>query len=329
MSLSRRETSTLAVTTATAAATMACLSVHDTFEEKKAETKSMSSLSSSSSPPYSNASLAKRFGVDVFSASVTALALSPFVTTIDKSVAAWRSGRSPDIMSTVRRGVAELFTKPIRYVARKEFLFVWGIYTATYATANLAMSTSMMYGKQKREDAAVTTFAATTAVNIPASVMQDRFFTRWFGATRPKPLPLGSYGLFGARDAMTVLASFSLPHIVADHYANGNEERRNEIFVKAQVVCPVAIQLISTPLHVIGLHMYNSPDATLAERVGEVKRSYTKTAFMRFCRILPAFGIAGVLNNGLRDYGEQTFLPENMRLDGLEIENEARYAQSM
>lgn len=195
-------------------------------------------------------SLTKRFGVDFFAATVTALALSPFVTTIDKSVAAWRSGRSKNIMSTVRRGVFEMFTKPHRYIARKEFLFVWGVYTATYATANCVMSGSMMLGKQKREDAALTTFAATTMVNIPGSVMQDRFFTRWFGAQTPKPLHFGSYSCFAVRDALTVLASFSLPHVIADYNSNGDDERRNEIFVKAQLICPVVIQLVSTPLHV-------------------------------------------------------------------------------
>lgn len=271
-------------------------------------------------------SLTKRFGVDFFSATVTAFALSPFVTTIDKSVAAWRSGRANDIMSTVRRGVVELFTKPHRYIARKEFLFVWGIYTATYATANCVLSASMMLGKQKRADAAVTTFAATTMVNVPGSVMQDRFFTRWFGTQTPKPLPFGSYGCFAVRDAMTVLASFSLPYLIADQCSNSDDERRNKIFVKAQLICPVIIQLFSTPLHIVGLHLYNSPGATLSERFGEIKRSYNKAAFMRICRILPAFGIAGVLNNGIRGWGEQLFLSENLWLEGLaqaaEIEDE-------
>ena len=57
--------------------------------------------------------VAKRFGVDVFAATVTAFALSPFVTTIDKSVASWRSGRAPNIMSTVRTGVRELLTRTL------------------------------------------------------------------------------------------------------------------------------------------------------------------------------------------------------------------------
>lgn len=70
-------------------------------------------------------------------------------------------------------------------------------------------------------------------------------------------------------------------------------------------------------VHVIGLHLYNSPGASLYERLVEVKRTYSKTAFMRICRILPAFGIAGVLNNWLRECGEQVFLDENLWLDEL------------
>jgi hypothetical protein len=116
---------------------------------------------------------------------------------------------------------------------------------------------------------------------------------------------------------MTVMASFSLPHLIADRYSGGDEAKRDDIFVKAQLVCPVAMQLISTPLHVVGLHLYNVPGATVTERLAEISKSYCKTAFMRICRILPAFGIAGVLNNGLRDWGEEKFLPMELRLDGL------------
>eukprot|EP00939_MAST-03C_sp_MAST-3C-sp1_P002735 g2735.t1 len=192
------------------------------------------------------------------------------------------------------------------------------------------MSTSMLRG-QDREEAAMTTFAATTAVNVPCSVAQDRFYTRWFGTQRPKPLPIGSYASFAARDAMTVLASFSLPHIIADYCANGDDKVRDSVFVKAQVICPVAMQLLSTPLHVVGLHLYNTPGASLTERLAEISRSYSKTAFMRICRILPAFGLAGVLNNSLRDWGEERFVPVGLRHDELaraaEEEDSGQYTE--
>ena len=51
----------------------------------------------------------------------------------------------------------------------------------------------------------------------------------------------------------------------------------------------------------------------MKERLAEISKSYNKTAFMRICRILPAFGIAGVLNNGLRSWGEDMLVPMELR----------------
>lgn len=71
----------------------------------------------------------------------------------------------------------------------------------------------------------------------------------------------------------------------------------------AQFVTPAAVQIFSTPLHLLGLDLYNRPGVAMggAEgRVGRVVRDWAKSAAARICRIVPAFGVGGVVNMKVR-----------------------------
>lgn len=71
----------------------------------------------------------------------------------------------------------------------------------------------------------------------------------------------------------------------------------------AQFITPAAVQLLSTPLHLLGLDLYNrsgvgvgGPDG----RAARVLRDWAKSAAARMCRIIPAFGVGGVVNTKVR-----------------------------
>jgi hypothetical protein len=68
----------------------------------------------------------------------------------------------------------------------------------------------------------------------------------------------------------------------------------------AQFVTPAAVQLVSTPLHLLGLDLYNRPDVRAGERVGRVLRDWGMSAVARICRFVPAFGVGGVVNTKVR-----------------------------
>merc|ERR1711998_247991 len=76
--------------------------------------------------------------------------------------------------------------------------------------------------------------------------------------------------------------------------------------VQAQLVCPCAMQFLSCPLHLYGLDLYNNPESsrTNAMRTSFITKEYLKTALARIGRILPAFGIGGVINKEVRAQGE-------------------------
>jgi hypothetical protein len=120
-----------------------------------------------------------------------------------------------------------------------------------------------------------------------------------FGLKPPSKLPISTYALFGSRDALTIAASFTIPPMMARSLQNQGYSEEFSLNA-AQLSCPVAIQLFSTPMHLTGLDLYNNPQHTTSERMAFVGREYVKSALARMCRIFPAFGIGGVLNRKLR-----------------------------
>ena len=58
--------------------------------------------------------------------------------------------------------------------------------------------------------------------------------------------------------------------------------------------------MFSTPLHLWGLDLYNRPGIRVTERVKRVVRDWGSSSVARMCRIVPAFGVGGVINGGMR-----------------------------
>lgn len=124
-----------------------------------------------------------------------------------------------------------------------------------------------------------------------------------FGTGDPKPMSVKSMGLFAARDSMTILASFSLPGIISAHMQRDMAVGKTTADTVAQLVTPVSMQIFNTPMHLLGLDIYNRPDANGVERRQFIQREYVKTVLARMARIFPAFGIGGVVNKYVRKTG--------------------------
>lgn len=100
---------------------------------------------------------------------------------------------------------------------------------------------------------------------------------------------------------MTIFASFNLPPLIApllplSHSVEAQISRASA----AQFLAPAAIQLVSTPLHLWGLDLYNRPSVIWKERVGRVSRDWLGSSLARMARVVPAFGVGGVVNGGVR-----------------------------
>ena len=240
---------------------------------------------------------ALHYAVDLSSALVASFAVSPFITIVDRSIIQNASGVMK-MGDSVKAGFLELGTKPHVFCRRPEFLMIWGVYAATYVTANTINTTCEVLDAPS----AWPRFLGTSVVNMYTCIRKDRNFTRLFGKGQPKPVPTPTYLLFVVRDSMTIGASFNAPQVMSAYMQDKGWSESNANFT-AQMVCPAAVQFLSTPLHLYGLDLYNNPSNDFPSRLSFIKAEYLKSVGGRIGRIGPAFGIGGVGNKFFRDMG--------------------------
>lgn len=147
-------------------------------------------------------------------------------------------------------------------------------------------------------------FIATSSVNMTLCILKDRAFARMFAATTvTRGMPKLSYLAFALRDSLTIAASFNAPRYLAawlDSLDHGWSP--NETSVAAQLFCPASVQIISTPLHLLGLDFFNRPNVSPSQRFSLIRAEYFKSTCARIVRIGPAFSIGGVGNAYLRSH---------------------------
>lgn len=239
--------------------------------------------------------VAKQLAIDVAAAATASFGVSPFITIVDRSIIENASG-ARRLTTALKVLSIDLIRNPFQFMRRREFLIVFGVYTATYASAN-AIDTIC---EATKTDKQMPTFIGTTAVNMTMCVAKDRAFTQMFGTIPPASFPLASIGLFAIRDALTVAASFNAPHVVAEKIQEQCSIENARATTISQLLCPAAVQLLSTPLHLIGLDLYNHPKSSISSRMVFLQREYVKSVAARIARIGPAFGIGGVGNRYCR-----------------------------
>lgn len=206
---------------------------------------------------------------------------------------------------SIQASVKQLLLRPHRFLTSRPFLLIYLLYGGTYLTAN---TLDTFKSTIDNKSASATTrgfakFSATSAANLSLCLYKDSQFTKMFGTVSARPIPPITYALFMTRDALTVFASFNLPPVVAPRLPISDDfaERYMSRASAAQFLIPASMQFISTPLHLFGLDLYNrNGDTTFMERLRKVRMDYFKSVLARMARIVPAFGLGGVVNNGMR-----------------------------
>ncbi|CAI5710607.1 hypothetical protein KXD40_006217 [Peronospora effusa] len=256
----------------------------------------MADISSEKNQSPGPAKLVKQLMVDTAAAMAASLGVAPFITIVDRAIIENASGARP-----LGRGIKELsisFLKnPLRFVGKREFHIVFGLYTATYMAANAVDSVC----EYIETDNQMPKFIGTTAVNMSLCIAKDRAFARMFGVIAPAAFPLASIGLFAVRDSMTCAASFNAPKVLAKKIEDNKLMDKSNAGTFAQLICPAAVQFISTPLHLLGLDLYNNKGHTMTQHASLVRREYVKSVLARVGRIGPAFGVGGVGNAYFRN----------------------------
>lgn len=241
---------------------------------------------------------------DVLAAAAASFCVAPMIAAVDQAIVQHAAGTST-MLQSVRGSIIEISTQPRHFVCKPAFLMIWGVYCGTYISANFITSAcdATNAGYETRHAAK---FVGVSLTNITLNVTKDRSFTRMFGVGKPRALPRASLAAFTTRDSMTVFTSFNLAPVAAEKLVEGGYLNHNTAITVAQLVCPVLVQWVSAPLHLIGLDMYNNQEGASAnkvlirERMKRVKENYVQTAIARSARIGPAFGLGALLNAPFR-----------------------------
>jgi len=196
---------------------------------------------------------------------------------------------------------------PHIFLTSRPFLLIFTLYTGTYLSANtLDTITSTFRNRSASSTTSGTSkFAATSAANLSLCLYKDSQFTRMFGAAKATKVPGTTYALFAVRDMLTIFASFNLPPLLAPMMplSEGMEKYVSKMSA-AQFLAPAAVQVASTPLHLLGLDLYNRPngkgEVSVKSRVTKVVKDWAPSCAFRIARIVPAFGVGGVVNTNVR-----------------------------
>ena len=126
--------------------------------------------------------------------------------------------------------------------------------------------------------------------------MKDKALAQRLGKGEERKFPVSSLGLFFIRDIIAIASAFTIPPIFGRFLAKKFDLSESMALKLAQLSSPVLIQLIGTPIHLMGLDLYNNPELTMKERLVHLKSIYWNSVILRMLRFLPAYGIGGVVN---------------------------------
>jgi hypothetical protein len=209
------------------------------------------------------------------------------------------------MIPSLQASFSALLFRPHQFLTSKPFALIFALYSGTYLMANTldTFKSTVQNKPATTVTSGAAKFIATSTANLSLCLYKDSQFTKIFGAVSPRPIPPVTYALFAARDCLTIFASFNLPPMIAPSLPlTEGMERYVSRASTAQFLAPAAIQLISTPFHLMGLDLYNrNGGTTLKQRFSKVRVDWLTSSFARMCRIVPAFGVGGVVNKNCRD----------------------------
>jgi hypothetical protein len=245
------------------------------------------------------------------------------LTTSNSSAIIEKASKGFPIRETITSCLKSMITKPGTFLTSTPFLLIYTLYSSTYLAANTIDTISSTLRNQSYDTVTPgpAKFITTTAVNMSICVYKDARFAKIFGpkpdgqgssspstchpkatATGPQ-IPKVSYSLFCLRDSITIFASFNVPPLIAPSIPDFIASTPSMKSAVAQFSCPALMQFVSTPMHLLGLDLFNrQPVGGLpwTDRVARIRRDYVPSCFARMGKIVPAYGIGGVVNVRMR-----------------------------
>ena len=245
---------------------------------------------------------------DVTAAAVAAAcsstAVAPFLMCVDRAVVAAAAGTAPggSLFRAIAGVAGEFVTKPKTAFAQPALWMVAGVYGGTYLAKNVSDVCIERRGlSESHKGANAAKFAATTACNMGGSILKDAAFAKLYGSAVAAVVLVSpaSYALFAARDCLTIGGAFVVPDALAAGLTRATGASRETAATVSQLVSPPLMQVLCTPMHLLSLSLINEPSATAAARIAKLKLATPAALLARSLRMLPAYGVGGILNTTL------------------------------
>lgn len=240
--------------------------------------------------------ICRRISLDWICGLGAAFTAAPIIMAIDKAVVQNTSG-TQTIFASLKETTSFLIKNPLKFIASREFRWIFLVYGATYMAANSIDSLC----KINQTSDVLPKLVGVTAVNMTASVLKDRAFAYYYGKKVSNKVGRISMMLWLLRDILTMAGAFVLPSRLASIMQKAGVEENSARKI-TQFALPVSFQVMLTPLHLMGYDFFNHKDRKMTERVGHLKSVYFGSVGIRMVRMGAAYGIGGNNNYKFRNY---------------------------
>ncbi len=227
---------------------------------------------------------------ELFAGFTSSLLISPIMTILDISII-----KSQLQKEKLSKSIADNLSHYATY--KKSFVKPLGtmnlVYTATYCTANV----TELVCRKMNIDYRIPTLFATSTANILTIMYKDIQYSKLL-KKKDLRFPMTSNMLFAVRDMSTIMTCFIWKKDVINYLDKYMMHNKSEII--ASILMPCAVQILSAPIHILAIDMYENPTRQLYERLKNIPLVYKPVLLGRMMRAFPAFGLGGFINDMLR-----------------------------
>lgn len=248
-------------------------------------------------PKTRTSRLTRRLLLDSISGAIAAFTVSPILYIVDRAIVEKTAGKLTLPQSSLNT-LKKMAKNPLKFIIRKDFLWIYLVYSTTYMTANSIDSLC----KITNTNDIFPKLIGVTAVNMTTSILKDRAYAYYFGSkSGNKRVTAVSMAFWLVRDVLTMAGAFVIPSRLAAYLRRkGVEEEKSVNF--SQFFCPVFFQTCLTPVHLLGYSYYEMPVFSVMGRFWNLVGIYPGAVFIRMIRMGGAYGVGGVNNRGLRNH---------------------------
>lgn len=228
---------------------------------------------------------------EIFSAFAASFVISPIMSLIDLSIIKSQLNKESFNKSIVKN-IQYYSSNPSQFY--RPLFVMFNVYGLTYSTANL----TELYCFQMNLDYKVHVLVNTSIVNILAINFKDMFYSKLLLSNTNVSYPLLSKVLFGMRDTITIGANFVVKKDFIAFLENHVSYSKADII--ASLTIPSLAQILSTPIHIAAIDLYQNRNQSLMERLQNMRNTYGNVLIGRVFRTIPAFCVGGFINDMLR-----------------------------